>query len=34
MIVPLLALAVVIIAVIIYVIFQAGRKTRDQGNRN
>ncbi len=33
MLVPFIALAVVVIGVIIYIITQASRKTRDQGNR-
>jgi cbb3-type cytochrome oxidase subunit 3 len=31
--VPLIALAVVIVLVVVYLISQANRKTRDQGNR-
>lgn len=33
MLVPFIALAVVVIGVIIYIITQASRKNRDQGNR-
>lgn len=33
MFVPLIALAVVIVGVVIYIIMQTVRKTRDQGNR-
>lgn len=33
MLIPLIALAVVVVGVVIYIISQASRKTRDQGNR-
>lgn len=33
MLVPLIALAVVIVGVVIYLVLQAGKKTRDQGNK-
>lgn len=33
MLVPLIALAVVIILVVVYLISQANKKTKDQGNR-
>ncbi len=33
MLIPLIALAVVIIGIVVYIVSQAGRKTRDQGNK-
>jgi hypothetical protein len=34
MLVPLIALLLVVIVVVTYLVFQAGTKTRDEGNKN